>query len=74
MEKKIAIVGRTGCGKSTLLYSLFNMIYNDTNSSIFINNINLNTIHPKTLRKRMGIIPQDSWISSGTIRSNLNLG
>lgn len=69
-NKKIGIVGQTGSGKSTivgLLLGIYTPIYGD----IFINKINLKYIDVKKLRKRIGFVPQDSYVYNKTIKENI---
>ncbi|XP_072179239.1 ATP-binding cassette sub-family C member 9-like [Diadema setosum] len=69
--EKLGICGRTGSGKSSLTLALFRMI--DTfQGSIVIDGIDIATVPLRTLRQRLSIIPQDSVLFTGSIRSNLD--
>lgn len=69
--EKIGIVGRTGSGKSSLLSLLFSLIDHQM-GDIFIDGINIAHIPLQRLRSSIAIIPQDSFLFSGTVRENLD--
>lgn len=68
--EKISICGRTGAGKSSIVNALFRMAHNSGN--IKIDSIDIATIPLAMLRKNLSIIPQESFIFSGTMRENLD--
>ena len=69
----LGIIGRTGAGKSTLI-KLLTHFYRPTKGEILINNqYNLSFINPQELRKHILLIPQRSFLFSGSIRDNLLL-
>lgn len=71
--EKLAIVGPTGSGKSTLI-RLLSRFYDFDDKQIFLDGIDLNRIHSRDLRKRIGVVLQDFHIFSGTIYDNIALG
>jgi len=71
--EKLAIVGPTGSGKSTLI-RLLGRFYDFADEQIFLDGIDLNQIHTRDLRKRVGVVLQDFHIFSGSIYDNIALG
>jgi ABC-type multidrug transport system fused ATPase/permease subunit len=70
-KEKIGIVGRTGAGKSSMTLALFRII-ELFSGNIEIDKIDTSTIGLLDLRENLSIIPQDSQVFEGTIRSNLD--
>ena len=71
--QRIAIVGPTGCGKTTLINLL--MRFHDVNQgSIEIDGVDIRDMTRKDLRTRYGMVLQDTWLSSGTVRDNIAFG
>ncbi len=70
---RIAIVGPTGCGKTTLI-NLLMRFYEVNSGSISINQKNIASLPRHTLRKCYGMVLQDTWIKSGTVRDNIAFG
>ena len=71
--KKVAIVGPTGAGKSTISRLLFRF-YDPTSGSIYINDENINSISQHSLRKIIGVVPQDTVLFNDTIHYNISYG
>ncbi len=69
----VAIVGPTGSGKSTLV-SLLPRIYDPTEGVILLDGVPLSELDPGEVRRRIGIVPQDSFLFSETLRENIGLG
>ncbi|WP_195428236.1 ABC transporter ATP-binding protein [Clostridium sp. D46t1_190503_E9] len=70
---KIAIVGPTGCGKTTLI-NLLMRFYNINSGEIKIDNINIDDITRNSTRGLYGMVLQDTWLYSGTVRENIAYG
>jgi ATP-binding cassette, subfamily B, heavy metal transporter len=71
--KKVAIVGPTGAGKSTISRLLFRF-YDPKKGNIYINDKNINTISQESLRKVIGVVPQDTVLFNDTIYYNIAYG
>ena len=71
--KKVAIVGPTGAGKSTISRLLFKF-YDPKKGNIFINDTNINKISQNSLRKIIGVVPQDTVLFNDTIYYNIAYG
>ena len=71
--QKVALVGKMGSGKSTMSKLVAGMI-EPTSGSILIDGIDVRQIDPADVRKNIGIMLQDSWLFSGTIRENIQMG
>ena len=71
--KKVAIVGPTGAGKSTISRLLFKF-YDPKGGNIYINNTNINNISQNSLRKIIGVVPQDTVLFNDTIFYNIAYG
>ena len=69
----LAIIGRTGNGKSTLVNLLLHL-YNTKPGMLFIDGKDINTIPLKTLRENIGYVPQDNFLFSDTLKSNIAFG
>ncbi|KAJ5728886.1 P-loop containing nucleoside triphosphate hydrolase protein [Penicillium malachiteum] len=69
--KRIGIVGRTGAGKSSLTLALLRFI-EPLSGAIFIDGIDISKIKLESLRSRIGFIPQDPVLFSGSMESNLD--
>ena len=69
----LAIVSKTGGGKSTLVNLLLHL-YNTKRGMIFIDNRDINDIPLKELRENIAYVPQDNFLFSDTLRSNISFG
>lgn len=71
--QKVAIVGPSGCGKSTLLRLLFRL-YEVQDGSIFIDDQEIRNVTLPSLRKAIGVVPQDTPLFNNTIEHNIRYG
>lgn len=71
--EKLAIVGPTGSGKSTLI-RLLGRFYDFPDGMIFLDDVDVNHLHSRDVRSRVGVVLQDFHIFSGTILDNIVLG
>jgi ATP-binding cassette, subfamily B, multidrug efflux pump len=69
----IAFVGETGAGKSTLV-KLISRFYDPTHGVIRIDSVDIRTITQNSLRRQMGVVLQEPFIFSGTVRDNIAYG
>lgn len=71
--QKIAFVGSTGAGKTTIT-NLLNRFYDIEDGKIRFDDININKIKKKDLRRSLGVVLQDTSLFSGTIMDNIRYG
>ena len=71
--QRIAIVGPTGCGKTTLI-NLLMRFYDVDSGSISVDGYDIRNITRKSLRSNYGMVLQDTWLKTGTIRENIVMG
>lgn len=71
--QRLAVVGPTGCGKTTLINLLMHF-YDIDSGSIKVDSVDINTVSRKSLRQNVGMVLQDTWLKSGTIRDNIVFG
>lgn len=71
--QRIAIVGPTGCGKTTLI-NLLMRFYDVNAGSIKVENIDIREMTRKSLRAGYGMVLQETWLKTGTIRENIAMG
>ena len=69
----IALVGASGAGKTTLV-NLLPRFYDPQSGEIFIDGINIQDVTLKSLRRQIGIVPQETTLFSGTIAQNIAFG
>lgn len=69
----LAIIGKTGSGKSTIL-SLISRLYDVNEGKITIDGTNIRHLNLYDLRNHMGVVPQDAFLFSDTIKNNIKFG
>ena len=71
--QRVAIVGPTGCGKTTII-NLLMRFYDVNEGSIKVEGTDIRDITRGSLRTGYGMVLQDTWLRSGTIRDNIRMG
>ena len=71
--QRVAIVGPTGCGKTTLI-NLLMRFYDVNSGTIGVSGTPINEMTRKSLRSNYGMVLQETWLRSGTIRENITMG
>lgn len=71
--QRVAIVGPTGCGKSTVI-NLLMRFYDVDSGSIRVDGTDVRNMTRKSLRTSYGMVLQETWLKSGTIRDNIAYG
>ena len=71
--QRVAIVGPTGCGKTTLI-NLLMRFYDANEGTITVSGHKIQELTRKSLRKNYGMVRQETWLKSGTIRDNIIMG
>lgn len=71
--QKIAIVGPTGCGKTTLI-NLLMRFYDVNEGKISVEGLDIRDVTRRSLRAGYGMVLQDTWLKTGTIRENIMMG
>jgi ABC-type multidrug transport system fused ATPase/permease subunit len=69
----VALVGPTGAGKTTVA-NLVARFYDVTDGVVLIDGVDVRTVTQASLRRQMGLVPQDPFLFSGTIRDNIRFG
>ena len=69
----IALVGPTGAGKTTIV-SLISRFYNTKEGRVLVDGIDISSVTIQSLRNQLGIMTQDNYLFSGTIRDNIKYG
>ena len=69
----VALVGRSGAGKSTLV-DLIPRFYDPTSGRILMDGLDLRDVRLDTLRRQIGIVPQETWLFAGPLRDNIAYG
>lgn len=71
--QKIALVGPTGCGKTTII-NLLMRFYDVNHGNIEVDDSNIKSVTRKSLRTNYGMVLQETWLKSGTVRENIAMG
>jgi ATP-binding cassette, subfamily B, bacterial len=71
--ESVAFVGPTGAGKSTLA-KLANRFYDPTEGRVLVDGIDISAVTLRSLRRQLGVVPQEPFLFAGTIRANLIFG
>ena len=71
--QRVAIVGPTGCGKTTLI-NLFMRFYDVDSGEISVDGNGIKNITRHSLRRNYGMVLQDTWLKTGTVRENIAMG
>lgn len=71
--ERVAIVGPTGCGKTTVI-NLLMRFYDVDSGSIKIEDVDIKDVTKKSLRSNYGMVLQETWLKSGTIKENIITG
>jgi ATP-binding cassette subfamily C protein LapB len=71
--QKIAVVGRMGSGKSTMSRLISGLI-EPSEGSVLIDGVDLRQIDKSDVRRNVGVMLQDTWLFSGTVKENLQMG
>ena len=71
--KRVAIVGKTGSGKTTLI-NLLMRFYDADDGQVCVDGKNVQVITRRSLRKNYGMVLQETWLKTGTVRENIKLG
>ena len=71
--KRVAIVGPTGCGKTTII-NLLMRFYDVNSGSINVDGTDVRDITRHSLRDNYGMVLQETWLASGTVRDNIAMG
>jgi ATP-binding cassette, subfamily B, multidrug efflux pump len=69
----VAIMGATGSGKTSLM-QLILRLYEPEKGSIFADNVNIQTVDLESIRRQIGLVPQEGFLFTGTIKENLSWG
>lgn len=69
--ERVGIVGRTGAGKSTIMVVLFRLVELEE-GRILLDGVDTSTVGLRTLRQRLGMIPQEAMLLRGSVRENLD--
>lgn len=71
--KRVAIVGKTGSGKTTLI-NLLMRFYDVDSGVVTVDGVDVREATRESLRKNYGMVLQETWLKSGTVRENIKMG
>lgn len=71
--QRVAIVGPTGCGKTTVI-NLLMRFYDVNSGSIQVQDMDIRSMTRHSLRENYGMVLQETWLQTGTIRDNIKMG
>ncbi len=71
--QRVAIVGPTGCGKTTII-NLLMRFYDVNSGSVSVEGSDIRNVTRRSLRESYGMVLQETWLKSGTIRDNIVMG
>ncbi len=71
--KRVAIVGKTGSGKTTLI-NLLMRFYDVDSGQVCVDGQNVQSVTRRSLRENYGMVLQETWLKTGTVRENIKLG
>ena len=71
--EKVAIIGKIGSGKTTILKLILGL-YQPNNGSMLIDGANVQQIRPDDIRRQFGVVMQNTYLFSGSIRDNIGFG
>ncbi len=71
--ERVALVGKVGSGKTTLAKLLVGL-YKPDSGAILVDGIDIRQIDPADLRRNIGVVMQESWLFSGTVKQNIAVG
>ena len=71
--EKVAVIGKIGSGKTTIL-KLIMGLYQPNNGSVLIDGANIQQIRPEDIRRQFGVVMQNTYLFSGSIRENIAFG
>ncbi|WP_445258124.1 ABC transporter ATP-binding protein [Nocardioides aurantiacus] len=69
----VAMIGSTGAGKTTML-NLVSRLVDVTGGRVLVGGVDVRRLDPDVLHRTLGLVPQQAWLFSGTVRSNLAYG
>ena len=71
--QRVAVVGRMGSGKSTLVRMLSGLV-EPSSGAVLIDGVDLRQVDPSDIRRNVDVMLQDTWLFSGSVRDNVQMG